>query len=274
MPAPRLPGNVSGGGGRIVSGGAPAPRISGPISRRPVKRSFFGSITHGLTHPGISDIAAAVSLPMAAAWAAEHSHVPGLTQAGRASQALFESPLYLAAHPKAGAKNLGTMARGLVETPTALYKASGIDPLVYQATHPFARGGGGGGIAPRSIGGLRVVGTKGADKTALNALGALWHATKTDYSQRYGKDWKKYAAKEPLFNVADLLMVAGPAGEAASGARALRTLSRMGVETEDEQSHGRSVTPSRLTRSGRAHVRPAASGRILTQPRPRQGGRA
>src|SRR5215831_2663167 len=180
-------------------------------------RSLWHSITHGITHPGIPEIAAAVSPPLGMAWLAKHSGVPGLKQAGRASQALFESPLYLAAHPKAGAKNLGSMATGLVEAPYALYKASGIDPMIYQATHPFARGGGRRtGLAPTSFGGVRVPGgMKPADQSALNALGVLWNSVKTDYSQRYGKDWKKYAAKEPLFNVADLLMVAGPASRVA-----------------------------------------------------------
>ena len=205
-------------------------------------RSFFGSIGHAIHHPGISDVVAAVSPPMMAAWAAEHSHIPGLTQAGRASQALFESPIYMAAHPKSSVKNLGTMAKGIVELPTAAYKASGLDPYIQQATHPFARRSRPGGLAPTSFGGVPVrAGGASIDSSVVNALGALWHATKEDYSNRYGKDWKKYAKKEPLFNVADLLMVAGPASKAASMAKAVRALSRMGIEEGDVLAARRAI---------------------------------
>jgi hypothetical protein len=182
----------------LIPPAAPAP---------PVHHSFW----HNITHPGLAEIAAVVAPITLPSYLAAHSGVPGLTQAGRAAQALLTSPHQVIAHPKAAAENLGTMAVGLVESPYAIGKS----------------------IKQRGVSGTAA---------------GLWLGIRQDYQRRYGANWQAEARKNPLFNLADLLVIAGPATKVASVASSARELGRVAETAQALGERGILVKGGRSTR--------------------------
>jgi hypothetical protein len=110
----------------------------------------------------------------------------------RVLRATGRSPVDIARHPGAAAKNLQGMAVGLFESP-------------YAITHSIQKHGFG------------------------KTMEMLWHATVTDYKQRYGADWERHARQTPLFNLADALMVLGPALKGAAIGEASSRLGELGA---------------------------------------------
>jgi len=182
-----------------TSGGGGIPRTSPgrtTAAAAPTHRGFFGGLLHDIAHPGVPEIAALLSPITAPSYLAAHSHIPGLTQAGRVGQALLTSPHHVIAHPGAAAENLAGMVTGLGEAPYAITKS---------------------------------IKDNGLHATITN----LWKGLKQDYSNRYGPDWEAHARKDPLFNLADALVFLGPATKGASLAGAARNLGRISRLSEE-----------------------------------------
>jgi hypothetical protein len=188
------------------------------VAPPPTKKDSGGGFLHSLLHPDPWEIPFMAATPFLAVpahiWASTHSAPKNLSDAVRlghiaaapipavlakrgpkrtrgiatAAQAAGSSPIDVAANPWSSTKNLGSIVKGVVESPFALAKS--IDKY-------------------------------GMHKT----MTMLYHSIKDDYQNRYGKDWEKHARQTPLFNLADAFMVLGPA---LKGAAIAKTISELG----------------------------------------------